>query len=187
MALGQENQLLKQQVARLQQQVNTLQAEVEKLREQVNKNSQNSSKPPSSDTPQKRTYPKPEPSGRKKRRQKGHAWKRAEAQASLAGKSGGRQQAGGLWDLWDPALGEDPQPVRHQVSELPRVEPEVVEYQLHTLTCCACGGQTTAEWPVDMPKGSFGERLQATVAYLGGRFGISHRDIARSAGNDFSR
>ena len=29
-----------------------------------------------------------------------------------------------------------------------------------------------------MPKGSFGERLQATIAYLGGRFGISHRDIA---------
>jgi transposase len=28
-----------------------------------------------------------------------------------------------------------------------------------------------------MPKGSFGARLQATVGYLSGRFGISHRDI----------
>src|SRR3990172_11751093 len=76
MALGQENQLLKQQVTSLQQQVNTLQAEVEKLREQVNKNSRNSSKPPSSDTPQKRTYPKPEPSGRKRGGQKRHPGKR---------------------------------------------------------------------------------------------------------------
>jgi transposase len=74
-------------------------------------------------------------------------------------------------------LGEDLHPVRHQVSELPRVEPELIEYQLHTLACCVCGAQNAAEWPADMPKGSFGERLQATVAYLGGRFGISHRDI----------
>jgi len=28
-----------------------------------------------------------------------------------------------------------------------------------------------------MPPGSFGERLQATVGYLSGRFGISQRDI----------
>jgi len=63
------------------------------------------------------------------------------------------------------------------VSELPRIEAEVIEYQLHTLTCCVCGAQNAAEWPADMPKGSFGERLQATIAYLGGRFGISHRDI----------
>ncbi len=74
-ALWQENQVLKQQVASLQQRVSTLQAEVEKLRERVNKNSQNSSKPPSSDPPQKRTYPKPEPSGRKKGAQPGHSGK----------------------------------------------------------------------------------------------------------------
>jgi len=42
-------------------------------------------------------------------------------------------------------LGEDAQPVRHQVSELPRTEPDVTEYQQHTLTCLACGTQNTAE------------------------------------------
>jgi transposase len=184
-ALGQENQLLKQQVTSLQQQVNTLQAEVEKLREQVNKNSRNSSKPPSSDTPQKRTYPKPEPSGRKRGGQKGHPGKGRKLKPAWQVNRVVVSKPVACGTCGTLLLGEDPHPVRHQVSELPRVEPEVVEYQLHTLTCCACGGQTTAEWPVDMPKGSFGERLQATVAYLGGRFGISHRDIQEALGTIF--
>jgi len=179
-ALWQENQVLKQQVASLQQQVNALQAEVEKLREQVNKNSRNSSKPPSSDPPQKRRYPKPEPSGRKKGAQPGHVGKgrklKPPEQVSrvVVSKPVACASCGAL------LMGEDTHPVRHQVSELPRIEPEVIEYQLHTLTCCACGTPNAAEWPADMPKGSFGERLQATVAYLGGRFGMSHRDIAEA-------
>ena len=70
--LWRENQTLREQVAKLQNQVEGLQTEVEKLRERVNKNSQNSSKPPSSDPPQKRSYPKPEPSGEKKGGRKGH-------------------------------------------------------------------------------------------------------------------
>jgi len=179
-ALWQENRLLKQQVASLQQQVNTLQAEVEKLCERANKNSQNSSKPPSSDGPQKRSYPKREVSGRKKGGQAGHVGKgrklRPMEQVSRVVKSVpvACANCGAL------LMGEDAQPVRHQVSELPRVEPEVIEYQLHTLTCCACGTQNVDEWPAEMPRGSFGERLQATIAYLGGRFGISHRDIAEA-------
>jgi transposase len=179
-ALWQENQLLKQQVAGLQQQMNTLQGEVEKLRERVNKNSQNSSKPPSSDAPQKRSYPKPEASGRKKGAQPGHAGKGRklkpleQVNRVVISKPVACTTCGTL------LTGEDPQPVRHQVSELPRIEPEVIEYQLHTLACCVCGTRNVGEWPVDMPAGSFGERLQATIAYLGGRFGISHRDIAEA-------
>jgi transposase len=175
--LWQENQVLKQQVASLQQQVNVLRAEVEKLSEQLKKNSRNSSKPPSSDPPQKRTYPKPEPSGRKKGAQPGHPGKGRKLKPAMqvnrvvSSKPMACAACGAL------LLGEDPHPVRHQVSELPRIEPEVIEYQLHTLICCVCGAQNAAEWPAGMPKGSFGERLQATVGYLSGRFGISHRDI----------
>ncbi|MEW6206677.1 MAG: DUF6444 domain-containing protein, partial [Pseudomonadota bacterium] len=142
-ALWQENRRLKQQVAGLQQQVSILQAEVEKLRERVNKNSQNSSKPPSSDPPQKRTYPKSEPSGRKQGAQAGHPGKgrklKPPEQVSrvVISRPVACATCGGL------LMGEDPHPVRHQVSELPRVEPEVIEYQLHTLTCCACGAQNS--------------------------------------------
>ena len=64
-ALWQENQAFKQQIAELR-------AELEKLSERVNKNSRNSSKPPSSDPPQSRGYPKREPTGQKKGGKKGH-------------------------------------------------------------------------------------------------------------------
>jgi transposase len=74
-------------------------------------------------------------------------------------------------------MGEDAHPVRRQVTELPRVEPEVTEYRQHTLTCLACGAHTQAEFPAELPSGSFGPRVQATVGYLTGRIGVSQRDV----------
>ena len=38
-----------------------------------------------------------------------------------------------------PLSGEDPQPLRHQVWELPPIKPIVSEYQQHRLTCPCCG------------------------------------------------
>jgi transposase len=73
-------------------------------------------------------------------------------------------------------LGDDPDPNRHQVTEIPKIKPQVTEYQQHTLTCLACGEETQAEWPIDMPAGSFGERVQALIGYMSGRFGVSKRD-----------
>lgn len=176
-ALWHENEALKQQVAALQEQVANLRAEVERLHEQVNKNSRNSSKPPSSDAPYARKYPKREKSGRQRGGQKGHPGKGRPLKASeqvhrvVVSKPTNCQQCNAL------LLGEDPSPWRHQVSELPRVEPEITEYQQHTLTCLACGAQTSGAWPTEMPWGSFGPRTQAMIGYLGGRFGMSDRDV----------
>ena len=61
-----------QQVQTLPAQVTTLQAEVAQLREQLGRNSQNSSKPPSSDAPSAPPRPKRNPSGRKPGGQPGH-------------------------------------------------------------------------------------------------------------------
>jgi len=74
-------------------------------------------------------------------------------------------------------LGEDAQPVRHQVTDLPRVAAEVTEYRQHALNCLVCGTRTSAEFPAGIPAGSFGPRVQATVGYLTGRIGVSHRDV----------
>jgi len=65
---------------------------------------------------------------------------------------------------------------------VPRSAPVVTEYRRHTLTCGACGTATAAPWPADMPRGGFGPRTQATVAYLAGRLGISQRDVAALRG-----
>ncbi len=175
--LWQANQGFRPQVAALQEQVAVLQAEVERLREQANRNSRNSSKPPSSDPPHMRQYPKREKSGRKRGGQKGHAGKGRKLQPIervsrvVVSKPTSCRQCGAL------LLGEDPNPERHQVSEVPRVEPEITEYQRHSVTCLACGTKNQAEWPADMPVGSFGPRTQALIGYLGGRFGMSDRDV----------
>jgi len=169
---------LRQQVQTFQAQVAALQAEVAQLREQVGRNSQNSSQPPSADAPSAPPRPQRPSSGRKPGGQPGHL--------GHGRKLIPVEQVQHLIDLKPTTcdhcgallLGEDTQPVRQQVTELPRVEPEVTEYRQHTLTCVACGAQTQAELPAGIPSGSFGPRLQALVSYLTGRIGVSQRDVA---------
>lgn len=65
--------------------------------------------------------------------------------------------------------GSDPAPLRHQVWELPPIEPHVSEYQLHRLTC-TCGASTCAVLPPGVPRGQAGPRLIALVTLLMGCF-----------------
>ena len=147
------------------------------LEEQVNKTSHNSSKPPSSDPPNKPVRSNHVPSGRKVGGQPGHVgYGRSlkppdEVHRIVDMKPLSCGECGQL------LLGEDPQPARHQVSELPRIVPEVIEYRRHSLVCLACGAKTRGQWPEDMPSGSFGPRVHATVGYLTGRIGASQRDV----------
>ncbi|MDZ7414516.1 MAG: IS66 family transposase [candidate division KSB1 bacterium] len=156
--------------------VAALQKRVAELEERVNQNSRNSSKPPSSDPPHAPPRPKAPPSGRKAGGQPGHAGHGrslkpvAQVDHVVVARPIQCVACGAL------LLGEDAQPVRHQVTELPRIKPEVTEYQRHTVTCLACGAHTQAPWPTEMPAGSFGPRAQATVGYLTGRLGVSQRD-----------
>jgi transposase len=54
--------------------------------------------------------------------------------------------------------GTDPQPLRHQVWELPEIKPSVTEYQRHRLTC-RCGTVTCGALPAGVPTGQAGPRL----------------------------
>ena len=147
------------------------------LEERVNRTSRNSSQPPSSDPPNAPPRPKQPPSGGKAGGQQGHPGHGrslkpvAQVNRLVVVKPISCATCGAL------LLGEDAQPVRHQVTELPRIEPEVTEYQRHTLTCLACGAPTQAPWPAEMPAGSFGPRAQATVGYVTGRLGASQREV----------
>lgn len=136
------------------------------LEERLNQTSRNSSKPPSSDPPQARPRPQRTPSGRKRGGQPGHPGHGRRLKPII--------QVDRIVDVKPTScracgallLGDDPHAVRHQVTELPRINPEVIEYRRHTLTCVACGEHTQAKWPAGMPSGSFGPRVQATVGYL---------------------
>jgi len=165
---------LVQQNALLQAQSRLLTERIAKLEERLNQNSRNSSKPPSADSPQTPSRPPRPPSGRKAGGQPGHPGHSRPLQAAdhvVAWRPLACAHCGTL------LLGSDRDPERHQVTDLPRIEPEVTEYQRHTLTCQHCGQTTSADWPPAMPPGDFGPRLQAITGYLSGRLSLSQRDI----------
>ena len=73
--------------------------------------------------------------------------------------------------------GEDPQPKRHQIVELPLLQPLVTEYKLHSLECEHCGAKNRAKLPVGVSEKSYGARLATFVGMLSGESRQSHRQI----------
>ena len=150
---------------------------VAQLEARLNQTSRNSSKPPSADPPSARPRAAKDPTGRKSGGQPGHEGHgrklkpESEVDQIIDVRPEHCGQCGTL------LLGEDPEPERHQVTELPRITPVVTEYRRHCLWCGVCGARTQAPWPATMPAGSFGPRLQATVGYLTGRIGASQREV----------
>jgi transposase len=165
---------LRADVGELQGQVRALRQQVEELQARLNQNSTNSSRPPSTDPPQAKRRPPRSPSGRRPGGQPGHP----------------RQQRPLLTadhiEVLKPAQcrrcghalqGEDPQPLRHQVLELPSIKPVVAEYQLHRLRCPDCGVSTCAVLPEGVPTGGQGPRLQAVLALMTGAYRMSKRMV----------
>jgi len=74
--------------------------------------------------------------------------------------------------------GNDPQPLRHQVWELPEIKPHVTEYQRHRLECGCCGETTCAPLPPGVPTGQSGPRLVAFAGLLMAYFRQSKRRTA---------
>lgn len=156
-----------------------LEAEVQTLTARLNQTSANSSRPPSADPPHASFPPRRPPSGRNAGGQGGHA-----AHQRLLLPVAEVDEVIGHWPTVCPhcqaALPTDaagPDPVRHQVSELPPVPVRVVEHQLHRVRCLQCGQSTRATLPPAVPTGAFGPRLAATVAVLAGRYRLSRREV----------
>ena len=156
----------------------SLEARVAALEARLGQDSSNSSKPPSSDPPHVKRRPPVPNSGKKKGGQRGHArHTRPLVEADrLAGSADFKPSA--CRGCGHGLEGADPDPVRHQVAEIPEVRPTVLEYRLHRLGCPRCGATTRAALPAGAPQGSFGPRLQATIALLGGAYRMSKRRIA---------
>ncbi len=160
-------------------QVQKLEAEITDLRERVNRNSHNSSKPPSSDGPD--VPPKTSEgikSNRKRGGQPGHKGTTRKLAPIEQVKESDDIKPEVCGQCGHDLEGKDPDPYRHQVTEIPPVVAEVVEYRLHTLSCPECGRDTCADIPLGVPKGAFGPRLQAMVSLLSGRYRRSKRNTA---------
>lgn len=74
-------------------------------------------------------------------------------------------------------------PKRHQVWDLPPIEPVVDEYQLFRGYCPCCGITTQAELPPDVPTGQCGPRLAAFTGLLMGHFRQSKRRASMFLGD----
>lgn len=73
--------------------------------------------------------------------------------------------------------GTDHSPLRHQVWELPEIQPLITEYQQQRLKC-SCGTMTCAPLPAGVPSGQSGPRLIAFTATLMAHFRQSKRRAA---------
>jgi transposase len=155
-----------------------LEAEVAELKAQRNQNSQNSSKPPSSDGPHVKRKPPRPPSGRRRGGQPGH---RAHHRTLVSVEKVdevivctpthcrrcGRELQGNA-----------AQPHRHQVIELPPPVPHVTEYQQQRLVCAHCGITTCGALPRGVPRTGYGPRFTSIVALCSGAYRMSKRMIA---------
>ena len=162
-------------LAQLRAEVAHLKATVEELAQRLGRNSRNSSQPPSADPPQTPPRPRCAPSGRRAGGQPGHE---GQARALLPVEAVDvviPVKPVQCLHCQHPLPGADPQPQRHQVTEIPRVKPVVTEYQLHRLVCPMCGEATRAELPAGVPSGGFGPRVQAITALCTGAYHLSKR------------
>lgn len=73
--------------------------------------------------------------------------------------------------------------MRHQVWELPKIQPIIDEYQLHRGHCSCCGITTQAELPPSVPNGQCGPRLAAFTGLLMGHFRQSKRRTSAFLGD----
>ena len=55
---------------------------------------------------------------------------------------------------------------RYQVSELPPLRAQIIEYQCYKVACPHCGQATRAELPAEVQSSRFGPRLAGLIAYL---------------------
>lgn len=125
----------------------------------------NSSLPPGTEHPHAKSLPSREKSGRKRGGQPGHLKHERKLIPSEECDEIITLQPTNCRKCGRKLKGNDPQPLRHQVWEIPTPKPIVTEYQQHRLTC-QCGCTTCAVLPDDVPRHSAGPRLTAMVSYF---------------------
>lgn len=160
--------LLRRQAQQIEEQAKRIEA----LEERLNANSRNSSRAPSSDS--SRTLPKKRPGGNKPGGQPGHPGKarpllKAEhvtyvhdCRPDACFTCGGVVRISGLG-------------ARHQVIDLPPIQPIVTEYRLYAGTCRQCGRHCQACLPPGISNRLTGPRLLATIGTLTGGYRLSKR------------
>ena len=176
---------LKQLNGELQSKLGELQSKLEEtlrrnaeLEAKLAQNSTNSSKPPSSALPshEKKKPPKRRKAGKRNRGgQPGHKRHERKLVPESEVSEVTPVKPTHCRKCESRLRGSDSRPFRHQVVEIPPIQPRVNEWQLHCLACGQCGATTRAKLPAGVPEGNFGPRLTALVAICSGVYRLSKR------------
>lgn len=165
-------------IAALEQRIATLEAQLAQF-------SGNSSKPPSTDPPGSPPPAPPKRTGKRRGGQPGHGKHRRmlvppeQVTSTTVLKPSTCRRCGAKLE------GDDPEPYRHQVFDIPKSPGIVNEYQQHARVCGDCGTSTRAELPAGVPTGQFGPRLQALVSVCSGAYRMSKRAIEELVEDSF--
>lgn len=163
-------------IAELEARVAELEAQVRDLLAQLGRNSTNSSLSPSRDNAEARALrARKAKSKRRRGGQQGHRRAMRELLPPEEVDEVHELRPSACGKCRRPLRGDDPAPVRRQVTEIPELVALVREYRIHTVEC-PCGHHTRAEVPPEA-QGCFGPRLSALVSLLSGGYRISKRNI----------
>jgi len=180
-ALRAENKALRAENKALRAENQALRKRIKELEEKTNTNSRNSSKSPSQDPYRKRNGGK-KPSDKKQGAQEGHEG-HIRAMVSPEEVTEFRDivpdacpHCGGKEFSENPTSTEE-----RQVTELPEIQPEVIQFNIHTCTCMCCGKSVKAETPTEALS-AFGPRLKGFISLVTGDLGVTKRKVVSLAG-----
>jgi hypothetical protein len=165
-------------IDKLEEEMVALRSENELLREQLSRTSANSSQPPSQNPIGYKPNRK-EPSGKKRGGQTGHHGHERKLYPS--------EMCQTILEHYPQACREcgtqmiatpSGQVYRHQVVEVPPIEPIVTEHRFHSLICPGCGSANPApEMAEILKKGAYGARVAAYVGVLSSQYRQSYRQV----------
>lgn len=175
--LSQRLTQLEVEVQQLRAENQQLSAENQLLREQINRTSANSSQPPSQDPPQGFKPSRREKSGKKRGGQSGHEGHGRTLYPIEQCQSVTDHYPSGCWRCGSELTGQDANPMRYQIVEIPPITPDITEHRFHALTCTCCGVRTRAYDRAIVDGSGYGERVVAHVALLSSLYRQSHRMV----------
>jgi len=157
----------------------SVKAEVLWLREKVSRTSRNSSKPPSSDGfgQAVEAHQRQRKQGRKQGAQAGHVGHSRDLYPPDACEEVIDHRPSECRVCGSELSGDDAQPYRHQVVEIPELSVRVTEHRVHRIQCPQCQAITSATLPAVASSG-YGPRLTGLIGLLSNsRHRQSHRGL----------
>ncbi len=159
-------EFMAQRVENVEKQLTDVLAVQQHLLEKTKRTSLNSSSPPSGDPPGFAKKPEKKKSNKKRGGQPGHQGHSRDLYPIEKCSEVIDHHPTTCPGCGENLNGEDANPYRHQIVEIPPIEPIVIEHRLHQLTCHKCGTSNRAVIPDSVNPSGYGVRVVAVVALL---------------------